>query len=70
MHLSITPTEHEKAEWSRLARAAYKSGLNPIGHRYSAAAALRRGECIPIVRFDALQAGYRAWMCFGEMPQV
>lgn len=66
----ITPTEHDKAEWSRLARAAYAARVNTIGHRYSAAAALRRNEPMDVQRFDQLQAGYRAWLVFGEWPST
>jgi hypothetical protein len=61
----MTPTEHEKAEWSRLAQAAYAAGYNSIGHRYSAAASLCRGCDMPIKTFDALQTGYRQWLLFG-----
>lgn len=63
-----TPTEHEKREWSRMATAAYSSGRNPIGHRYSMAATLFRGEPMDLQRFDALQNGYRAWLVFNEWP--
>jgi hypothetical protein len=36
----ITPTEHEKREWSRMATDAYKTGRNAIGHRYSMGACM------------------------------
>ena len=58
----MTPTRHEKLEWSRMAQAAYLAGHNDIGHRYSGAAALRDGQSIPVTRFDALQDGYRTWL--------
>lgn len=64
--MAITPTEHEKSEWSRMARAAYAAGRNGIGHRYSVAAALRRNEPMLPERFDDLQNGYRAWLCFND----
>lgn len=63
---TITPTEHEKSEWSRMARAAYAVRRNSIGHRYSVAAALRRNEPMRLARFDELQNGYRAWLCFND----
>ena len=65
---TITPTEHEKAEWSRMAVAAYSANRNDVGHRYSAAASLPRGSIIPVNRFDNLQHGYRAWLCWNELP--
>jgi hypothetical protein len=58
----ITPTEHEKREWSRLAHAAYAANLNTIGHRYSGSASLRHDSQMPIDRFDDLQTGYRIWL--------
>ena len=66
--MQFTPTEHEKAEWSRMAKAAYASNRNPIGHRYSMAATLFRGEPMDLRRFDSLQDGYRAWLVFNEWP--
>lgn len=62
----MEPSEHEKSEWSRFARAAYAAGRNGIGHRFSMAATLRRGEAMALWRFDHLQAEYRAWLVFGE----
>lgn len=61
-----TPTEHEKNEWQRLARAAYASGKLTVGNRFSVAAATPAGEVISLKRFDALQDQYRAWLNFGE----
>lgn len=49
-----------------MARAAYAAGRNGIGHRYSVAAALRRNEPMLPERFDDLQNGYRAWLCFND----
>lgn len=66
--MTITPNDHEKAEWARMAQAAYRTGRNAIGHRYSAAAALRHNEPLPLPRFDTLQSGYRAWLVFNEFP--
>lgn len=63
----VTPTEHEKREWSRMAQAAYAADRNDIGHRFSGAAALRVGEAMLVAAFDALQTEYRAWLTFGEM---
>ncbi len=61
----ITVSEHEKAEWSRMAQAAYRESRNAIGHRYSMATTLRKGEQIRLDVFDALQANYRAWLIGG-----
>jgi hypothetical protein len=64
----ITPTEHEKAEWSRLAQAAYKRGKNAIGHRYSVAASHPRNSSVSVTYFDYLQHGYRQWLVSNEWP--
>jgi hypothetical protein len=61
----MTPTQHEKNEWSRLAQSAYSDGYNSIGHHYSAAASMCREQRIPIDLFDWLQAGYREWLING-----
>lgn len=65
VRVHATPTEHEKNEWARMARDAYAKGFNAIGHRFSVAAALPRGEKIPSARFDSLMADYRAWLIDG-----
>lgn len=65
VRVHATPTEHEKNEWARMAQDAYAKGFNAIGHRFSAAAALPRGEKIPSARFDSLMADYRAWLIDG-----
>ena len=65
----ITPTEHEKSEWSRFAQAAYKAGRNDLGHRFSMAAACTlKGQAIDGERFYALQDIYRDWLCFNRFP--
>jgi hypothetical protein len=61
----ITPTEHEKREWRRMATAAYDLDLNDIGHRCSAYGALRIGESIPTQAFDEMQINYREWLITG-----
>lgn len=63
----ITPTEHDKAEWSRLAQAAYHSGWNEVGHTFSAGASLPRNGRMDIRRYDAMMAVYRDWLCFGRL---
>ena len=70
MSQTITPTAHEKAEWSRMATAAYKARRNPIGHRFSVAASLPRDGAMDLSRFDALQAEYRAWLIDGFAPEA
>jgi hypothetical protein len=62
---TYTPTEHDKAEWSRMAQDAYKTGRNFFGHRYSMAATLRRNEAMRLDVFDTLQHVYRQWLVFG-----
>ena len=62
------PNQHEKNEWSRMAKAMYANGHNAIGHRYSAAAALRNGDSIQQKRFDQLQHDYRQWLVFNTVP--
>ncbi len=59
------PSDHDKAEWSRLAVDAYRLGLNDVGHRFSGAAALRRGDVITLLMYDALQEEYREWLIGG-----
>lgn len=61
----ITPSQYEKNEWSRLATNAYSKGLNDIGHKFSAAAALRNKEDCTLAWFDELQTEYRAWLVDG-----
>lgn len=63
----ITPNQHEKNEWSRMAQAAYRTGEhNAIGHRYSVAASLPHEGRVTAGYFDELQQGYRAWLCFND----
>lgn len=62
---SIVPSEHEKSEWSRMAQDCYGRDLNAYGHRYSGAAALRKGESMLITVFDAMQTDYRVWLIDG-----
>jgi len=65
----MRPTEHERAEWSRLAADAYRTGRNAFGHRFSAAAA--RSE-MTWSEYDSLMTIYRRWLNWGwpevEMP--
>lgn len=56
------PTEHERAEWSRMASDAYKTGRNFWGHRYSVAATW---NAVRIGVFDTLQHHYRLWLIGG-----
>lgn len=64
----ITPLEFEKAEWSRLAQAAYGRDRNDLGHFFSAAASLPKGGSMTLRRFDDLQGMYRAWLVADELP--
>lgn len=63
---TITPSEHEKSEWSRMARAAYAADYNSVGHRYSGAAALHINQPMSLATFDALQEAYRSWLVWGD----
>jgi hypothetical protein len=62
---TITPTEHEKAEWSRMAKDAYRTGHNAVGHRFSMAATLCKGEQCRLSWFDSLQNDYLHWLVDG-----
>jgi hypothetical protein len=62
INLTMTPTDHEKREWARMAQAAYGSGHNSIGHRYSGAASLPNCGHIELTKFDSLQRDYRIWL--------
>jgi hypothetical protein len=61
----ITPSQYEKNEWSRMAQDAYAHDLNDVGHRFSMAATVNKGESVPLAWFDALQTEYRAWLIGG-----
>ncbi len=65
---TITPTQHEKNEWARMAQSAYARGANSIGRRYSAAASLPRNSQMQLEYFDALQNGYREWLVSDSFP--
>ncbi len=66
----ITLTAHEKSEWSRMAQAAYKVGLNHVGTRYSVAASLPADARMSEGRFDELQRDYRAWLTHNVFPVI
>ena len=66
--MTITPNQHEKNEWSRMAQAAYAARENSIGHRYSVAASISRETTVGIRLFDKLQADYREWLLSGKFP--
>ena len=62
----IVPSEHDKAEWSRMAQDAYRTDRNSFGHRYSVMAATTlRGAALPINIYDDLMRVYRQWLVFG-----
>ena len=69
--LSVVPSEHCKAEWSRMAQAAYHADRNDIGHRFSMASATTPvGGRMELKRYDSLMAEYRAWLVFGEWSEA
>jgi hypothetical protein len=59
------PTEHEKNEWSRMAKDAYANDRNDIGHRFSGAATLNVGEACTLESFYSLQSQYQKWLIDG-----
>lgn len=66
----LTPTAHEKAEWSRMARAAYAADRNDIGRRYSVAGSLPMSGQMTVGYFDRLQRGYRGWLTHNRWPEL
>ena len=60
--LQMHPTEHERAEWKRMAQSAYARGIEEVGNRYMSAATL---QVMPLARFDVLMGNYRAWLIDG-----
>ena len=64
----ITPNQHEKNEWSRMAQAAYAADRNDIGHRYSTWASIRHNERMSSAIFDILQDDYRTWLISNNWP--
>lgn len=59
----ITPTPHERAEWARLSRDAYRVGRLELGARFAHAST--RAGALPISVFDELQQVYRSWLNWG-----
>lgn len=67
---TIVPNYHEKAEWTRMARAAYVAGLPAVGQRYRGTASLQADQPIALATFDELQEGYRAWLVFNDFQKA
>jgi len=63
----VTPTQHEKYEWTTVAEAAYKTQYNEIGHTFSVAATLPNGAQMTIKQFDELKSNYRQWRLYGKL---
>lgn len=61
----MTITEHNRMEWTRMAHDMYKHGINYLGHRYSAKAALPEGTRLTCAAYDCLQDNYRVWLIDG-----
>lgn len=61
----MTVTYHNKMEWARMAQDMYWHGINYLGHRYSAAAAIPEGTRLTCADFDALHDLYRTWLIDG-----
>ena len=59
----VTPTEHERREWQRMAEACQQAGKAVHACLYRAASLLT----IPMApwTYDALQQNYRRWLVFG-----
>lgn len=71
MSMTITPTEHEKAELSRCAQSMYSRDMNEQGHMLSAMASMPRGAKTTTERYNEAMSVYRAWLAFDEpKPQA
>ena len=59
----ITPTEHERSEWARMAECCAKSDHPGLACLYKAASILTT----PLApwTYDALQKSYRRWLVSG-----
>ncbi len=71
MKTYVTPTNHERAEWSRLAIEAYRLGYTSEGTRFSTRAAVV--HTMTVSEYDSLMRDYRAWLIdgfksFGQEP--
>lgn len=64
----FTPTDAERSGWAQMAQAAYKLGLNAIGHRYSAASS-NYVDSFNHIKYDSLMADYRMWLIDGAFPR-
>ena len=60
--------DHNKAEWARMAEAAYAAGNQIVGLRFIVASTVPAEYDMSTEYFDSLQRQYRAWLCFNEMP--
>lgn len=61
----MTPSDIERAEWARMARAL------PIGPARNTYATIAKPACAPnmrLVDFDFFQAAYREWLVFNVVP--
>jgi hypothetical protein len=63
--MNMKPSQHEKAEWARLAKDAYRHGDLVLGHRFSAKASMPAGAELSLSEYDCLQSIYRHWLVFG-----
>jgi hypothetical protein len=61
---SVTPTQHERAEWLRFGQAAHAAGNRTVWLTYTAAWA-NGGKPMPVDQFDTLQGRYRDWLLSG-----
>ena len=59
----VTPTDHERAEWKRMAEVCEEAGKAGHACLYRAASVLT-GPMAPWT-YDALQKNYRRWLVFG-----
>lgn len=63
---TMTPNAHERAEWQRLALAAYDCDRTKVGARFNVAASdSSLLHTMPIHDFDEMQAIYRQWLVYG-----
>ncbi len=61
----ITPTETQKADWKKMADAAYSSKLYDTSTRFRKAA---QADTMTMDRFTRLQADLARWQRFCQFP--
>ena len=62
-HPLVTPTSHDRQEWSRMSEACEQAGKAIHARVYKAASSLNGP--MATWTYDALQKNYRRWLVFG-----